>query len=174
MPGIRCNLFSVKLATKRGVVSIFNFDNPRLELTGITVPLRAEDDDLYSLMFDLSADNHGGKGLAMNAMTNVQLWHRRLGYLNKRSLELMQRRDGNGVAFDGSIDHCDVCAVGKRRQLAHPKKAKDTDITAPFQSVDGDLVGPVKPATRGGYEYMSKITDQFTKWTAVYFLCTTD
>ena len=32
----------------------------------------------------------------------------------------MQRRDGNGDAFDGSIDHCDVCPVGKSYNLAHP------------------------------------------------------
>ena len=108
----------------------------------------------------------------MNAMTNAQLWHRRLGYLNKRSLEFVQRRDGNGVAFDGSIDHGDVCAVGKNHQLAHPKKAKRADITAPFQLVCGDLMGPFKPSAREGYEYVSKITDQFTKWTAVYLLCT--
>ena len=32
-------------------------------------------------------------------------------------------------------------------------------------------MSPFKPAARGGYEYVSKITDQFTKWTAVYLLC---
>ena len=64
----------------------------------------------------------------MNAMTNAKLWHRRLGHLNKQSLKLMQRRDGNGVAFDGSIDHCDVCAVGKSHQLAHPKKANFSEF----------------------------------------------
>ena len=131
VPDIGRNLFSVKSATKKGVVTIFDFDNPRLELSGITVPLRAEDDDLYSLVFDLSADSHEGKELAMNAVTNAQLWHRRLGHLDKRSLNLMQRRGGNGVAFDGSIDHCGVCAVGKSHQLAHPKKAKHANITAP-------------------------------------------
>ena len=68
--GIGCNPFSVKSATKKGVVSIFDFDNPRLELSGITDPLRAED-DLYSLVLKLSADSHGGKELAMNAMTNA-------------------------------------------------------------------------------------------------------
>ena len=73
VPGIGRNLFSVKSATKKGVISIFDFDNPRLELSGITVPLRAEDDDIYSLVFYLSADNQGGKELAMNAMTNAQL-----------------------------------------------------------------------------------------------------
>ena len=113
VPGIGRNLFSVESATKKGVVSIFDFDNTRLELFGITFPLCAEDDDFYSLVFDSSADSHGGKELAMNVMTNAQLWHRRLGHPNTRSLELMQRRDGNGVAFDGSIDLCDACAVGK-------------------------------------------------------------
>ena len=86
-------------------------------------------------MFDLGADSHRDEKLAMNAMSNAQLWHRRLGHFNKCNLELMQRRDGNGVAFDGSIDHCDVCAVGKSPQLAHPKKAKDADMTAPFELV---------------------------------------
>ena len=99
----------------------------------------------------------------MNAMTNAQLRHRRLGHLNNRSLKFMQWRDGNGVAFDGSIHHCDVCAVGKKQQLAHPKKAKHADIPAPFQLIYEDLVGPFKPAARGGYEYASKIIDQFTK-----------
>ena len=121
-------------------------------------------------MFDLGADSHEGKELANNAMTNAQLWHRRLGHLNKRSLELMQRLDGNAVAFNGSIDHCHVCAVGKRHQLAHPKKVKHADITAPFQLVYGNLMGPFKPTDRGGYEYVSDITDQFTKWAVAYLL----
>ena len=141
VPGIGRNPFSGKLVTKKNVVSIFDFDNPRLELSGITVPLRAEDHNLYSLVFDLSADSHGGKELAKNAMANAQLWHRQLGHLNKRSLKFMQRRDGDEVAFDCSVDHCDVCAVGKSHQLAHPKKAKLADITAPFQMVYGNLMG---------------------------------
>ena len=170
LPGIGRTLFSVKLATNKGVVSIFDFDNPRLDVSGITVPLCIENDDLYSLVLDFSANSHGGKKLAMNAMTNAQLWHRWLGFLNKGSLELMQRRDGRGVAFDCSIDHCDVCAVGNCQQLAHPKKAKNADIIASLHLVYEDLMGPFKPTTRGGY----KITDQFTKWFAVYLLCTKD
>ena len=79
VPGIGRSLFSVKSATTKGVVFIFDLDNPRLELSDITIPLRAEDDDLYSLVFDLRADSHGGKELAINAMANAQLWHRRLG-----------------------------------------------------------------------------------------------
>ena len=35
-------------------------------------------------------------------------------------------------------------------------------------------MGPFISAARGGYEYTSKVTDLFTKWTAVTLLCTKD
>ena len=110
----------------------------------------------------------------MNAVTNAQVWHRWLSHINKRSLELVNRKNGNGVAFDGSIADCDVCAVGKSHQLAHPKKANHAAINAPFQLGYGDLIGPFKPTAHVEYKFVSKITDQFTKWTAVYLLCSKD
>ena len=94
----------------------------------------------------------------MNTMTNAQLWHRRLKHLNKRSLELMQRRDGNGVTFrfNRSLRRL------RRGQLAHPKEAKVRDIMAPFQLVYGDLMRPFIPGARGGYEYVSTNGSQST------------
>ena len=109
----------------------------------------------------------------MNAMTNAQLWPRRLRHLSTRSLELMQRGDGDGIV-DGTMDHCGVCGRGRSHHLAHPRKTKHADITAPFQLVCGDLMDPFKPTARGGYKCVSKITDQFAKLTAVYLLCTKD
>ena len=35
-------------------------------------------------------------------------------------------------------------------------------------------MGPFKPAAHEGYAYVSKATDQFTRWTAVYLLCIKD
>ena len=86
----------------------------------------------------------------------------------------MQRRDGNGITFDGTLADCDVCAVGKSHQLAHPKKAENADIKVPFQLVYADLMGPFAPAAHGGYKYVSKITDHFSRWNAVYLLCSKD
>ena len=130
-----------------------------LETGDITVPLRGENDELYSFKLDLSADEYAGKELAMNTVTNAQVWHRRLGHLNRRSLELINRKSCNGVEFDVSFADCDVCAVGKSHQLAHPKKANHAAINAPFQLVYGDLMGPSKPTAHGGYKFVSKITD---------------
>ena len=75
----------------------------------------------------------------MNAVANAQVWHRRLGHLNNHYLELVNRRNGNSVAFDGSIADCEVCSVGKIHQLAHPKKATHATINAIFHLVNGDL-----------------------------------
>ena len=160
----------MKTAIRNGTVSIFDRKNPRLEAFGVTLPLRGEKDDLYSFALDLSADAYGATELAVNAVSNAQLWHRRLGHPNKRSLELMQRHDGNGVTFDGTIADCDVCALGKGQQLAHPMKAQHAGITRPFQLCYGDLMGPFTPEAYEGFKYVSKITDQFTRWTAVYVL----
>ena len=155
---IGCNLFSVNTSTRNGFVSIFDRENPRLEAFGVTLTLRGEQDDLYSFVLDLSADAYGATKLAMNVMSNAQLWHRRLVHLNRRSLELVQRHDANGVTFDGTIADCDVCAVGKGQQLAHPKKPQHAGITRPFQLCYGDLMGPFTHEAYGGFKYVSKIT----------------
>ena len=95
----------------------------------------------------------------MNALVNAQMWHRPVGHLKKRSHERMNRKKGNRVAFDGSIAHCDVCAVWKSHQLAHPRKAKHATINERFQLVYGDLMGPLKPTAHGRYKSVSKRTD---------------
>ena len=125
-------------------------------------------------MLDSSADGYGAIELAMNTVANAQLWHRRPGHFNKKSLEFMQWRDCNGITFDGILADCGVCAVVKSHQLAHLKKVKNAYIKAPFELVHGDLMGPFTPAAHGGYKYVSKITDQFFRWTAVYLLYSKD
>ena len=113
VPTIGRNLFSVKTATRNGIISMFASEYPRLGAFGVTLPLRGEQDDLYSFVLDLSADTYGATELAVNVVSNAQLWPRRLGHLNRKSLELMQRHNSNAITFDGIIADCDVCAVGK-------------------------------------------------------------
>ena len=54
-------------------MTIFDYENPRLEGINVTVPLQSESGDLYSFVPDLSADGYGAKELAMNAVTNAQV-----------------------------------------------------------------------------------------------------
>ena len=69
---------------------------------------------------------------------------------------------GNAITFKGAVSDCDICAVRKAQQLAHPKKVNHKN-SWPFQLYHGDLMGPFTPVAMGGYKYVSKITDEYTK-----------
>ena len=56
VPTVRCNLFSVETATRKGVVSILDREIPWLEAFGVTLPLWRGYNDLYLFVLDLSAD----------------------------------------------------------------------------------------------------------------------
>ena len=99
VPKIGRNLFSVMTAAKKGIATIFDYENPRLEGFNVTVPLRSESCDLHSFVLDLSADRYGAKELAINAVANAQVLYRRLGHLPAQSLDILRKRDGTGIIF---------------------------------------------------------------------------
>ena len=168
VPVLGRNLFSVKQASRNGVVSIFDKYHPRLEANNFTLSLQELENDLYFFLLDLVSASSAPE-LAMQAAATATLWYRRMGHLNRKSLGLLKKVNNNGVSFDGNVPDCDVRAVEKSRQRAHPKTA-DQHIQRPFQLVFTDLIGQFIPETLGGYKYVSKISDEHTRWTDVYLL----
>ena len=67
----------------------------------------------------------------MNAIANAQVWHRWLGHLHVQSLDILRKRNGTGKAFKGAVSDCDVCAVKRAQQFAHPKTANHK-VSRPF------------------------------------------
>ena len=63
-------------AARKGIIIIFDQENPRLEGFNVTVPLRIESGDFYSFVLDLSAERYGAKELVTNAIADAQVWHR--------------------------------------------------------------------------------------------------
>ena len=166
------NLSSVKQASRHGVVSIFDTYNPRLEANNFTLPLQELENDLYFFSLDLVSRSSAPE-LAMQAAATATLWHRRMEHLNRKSLDLLKKVNNNGVSFDGTVPDCDVCAVGKSRQRAHPKTA-DQHVQHPFQLVFTDLMGQFTSEALGGYKYVSKISEEHTRWTEMYILKSKD
>ena len=77
------------------------------------MPLRSESGDLDLLTLDLSVDQCSAKELAMNAVANAQVWHQWLGHLHAQSMDILRKREGPGIAFEGALFDCDVCTAGK-------------------------------------------------------------
>ena len=103
VPGIRRNPFSVMAAVKKDTVTIIDYETPRLEGFNVPIALWNESGDLYSFVLDLIANRYGAKELAMNAVPNEQVWHRRLGHLHAQSLDIIRKRDGTGITFEGAV-----------------------------------------------------------------------
>ena len=64
---------------------------------------------------------------------------------------------------------CDICSVQKIQQRNHPKKANHGD-DALLTLVFTDLIGPISPPTIEGHRYVSKFTDEFTKWNEMHLI----
>ena len=69
----------------------------------------------------------------------------------------------------GIVSDCDICALSKSRQHAHPKKSTRT-TTRPMQLIYTDLMGPFTPPAKGEYRYVSKFTDDNSRMKEVYLL----
>ena len=60
--------------------------------------------------------------MAPTALLRADIWHKRLGHMNPRHMELLRKVDGNGVDYTGAVTDCDICKVCKIVQKAHPRK----------------------------------------------------
>ena len=86
-------------------------------------------------------------------------------------MDVLRTMQGSGIDYNGDMQACDVCDVGKSKQQAHPKQAT-YDVQLAFQLVTIDLMGPIKPAALGGYSYVTKFVDQHTKWKKIFLIKT--
>ena len=125
VPALGRNLFSVKQASRNGVVSIFDKHNPRLEADNFALPLQEFEDDPYFFSLDLVSGSSAPK-LAIQAAANATLWHRRMGPLNRKRLDLLKKVNNNGVGFDGTVPDCDVSPWGKAVNGPTPRQPTNT------------------------------------------------
>ena len=103
----------------------------------------------------------GPGGFAMRA-ESADRWHQRMGHINRKSMDVLRRMTGSGVDYNGDIQACDVCAVGKSKQQARPKQAA-YDVQHAFYLITVDLMGHIKPAALGGYGHVTEFVDQHIK-----------
>ena len=110
-----------------------------------------------------------GSGVVYTATTSASVWHRRLGHMNPRNMEVLCSKKGNGVEYTGTTSGCDICSVTKSKQQAHPKKST-RKTTRSMQLVYTDLMGPFTPAAKGGYRFVSKFTDDYSRMKEIFLL----
>lgn len=96
VPGIERNLFSVPSTTEKGATHIFALEDSRIETNVFITPLQhvGESRDLCTVSIELK-----GIELALHAEETTDQWHRCMGRIEARSLELLNKTDASSVGF---------------------------------------------------------------------------
>ena len=100
------------------------------------------------------------------------LWRRRLGHVNFKNINKLSKlnlvRGLPSKEFPFS-EKCLACAKGKQHKKSHKSKAVNS-IDSPLHLLHMDLFGPISVKSLAKKSYCLVITDDFSRFTWVYFL----
>ena len=175
LPKMGRNLFSPLVTSPLGAFTIIEEGNhhPRCKksTTDFTVPLQQLPEDIDLCFFDvaLAAEENVLEsldepektlaGVIMKATVGVDKWHRRLEHGNLQSMGKLRKTNDNST-----LEGCEIFAVMKSQQKAHLKTAKMNQATAPMMLVCTDLIGLISLNAMGKFCFVSRFTDQYTRW----------
>ena len=140
VPGLGRNIFAPTAELKNGVRFVLEVGNPHLTIGGIIIPLKQDPRDQGMCSLDITFQCNPqnellGKpqgvchddvpGVVYAATADADIWHRRLGHMNPRSMELLRRNGGNGVEYTGTVSDSDICILSKSRQHAPQEEHAD-------------------------------------------------
>jgi hypothetical protein len=99
------------------------------------------------------------------------LWHRRLGHVNMRTFQSLQK--GNHILGLTDLTFakdsvCRACIEGKMHELPHPCKTI-ISYKRVLELLYMDLFGPPTHTSLGGKKYCLVIVDDYSRYTWVYF-----
>ncbi|GJW95146.1 putative ribonuclease H-like domain-containing protein [Tanacetum coccineum] len=142
------------------------------------VVLRApRKDDVYSLDLKNIIPFGGITCLYANATSDeYKLWHRRLGHVNYKNINKLVK--GNLVrGLPSKVfmnDHtCVACKKGKQHKASCKAKLERT-IRKPLELLHMDLFGPISVDSINKKRYCLVVTDDFSRFSWVFFLATKD
>ena len=104
---------------------------------------------------------------------SLEVWHNRLGHLNYNYMnQLIKKEMVDGMNCDSvteSQKECEGCVLGKMQKKPFPKQSQHR-ATKPYEIVHSDVCGPMQVESKGGSRYMLTFTDDFSRYTTVYFI----
>ncbi|GJU98369.1 putative ribonuclease H-like domain-containing protein [Tanacetum coccineum] len=181
---LKFNLFSVsQMCDKKNSVLFTDTEclilSPSFKLLDENqVVLRApRQNGVYSLDLKNIVPSGGITCLYANATTDEsKLWHRRLGHVNFKNInKLVKGHLVRGLPSKVFVnDHtCVACKKGKQHKASCKAKIERT-IRKPLELLHMDLFGPVSVESINKKKYCLVVTDDFSRFSWVFFLATKD
>ena len=172
VPKLACNLFSVRAAVKRG--NTVKFGQSRCWIRGPKGSLDGMgflNGKLYHLKCEVVAGNENAS-LASDELSDIDLWHQRLGHLNRQQLNTLVNQSlasGIKLSTNSKLSFCEGCVEGKMQRkpfkpVVHPQSKKKLEL------VHSDVCGPLQVESIGGSRYFVTFIDDYSRCVSVHFV----
>lgn len=165
VPGLRRNLFSEGVATRKGYVIVKN-NKSALIMKNNKVVMSAylKENNLYEL--DIKTVIQESCNIVQS---DIKVWHERLGHLNLKELQNMNKAGALPVTLTGNDKFiCEACQYGKQARL--PFRSSERGKYQAGDVVYSDVCGPIEKPSISGKRYFVLFKDGATSYRHVYFL----
>ena len=100
--------------------------------------------------------------------TSLVLWHKRLGHISEKGLQVLARKSLIPLAINESLSYCDHCLVRKQHTISFNSRSKKK--LDKLKLVYSNVCGPMDVETLGGNIYFVTFIDDATKKVWIYLL----
>ena len=173
VPKLACNLFSVRAAAKKGNTVKFNqvrcwIKGPKGSLQG----MGSLTGKLYQLKCEVEVLNDKENvSVVTENLPEVDLWHQRLGHLNKQQLNtLVDRNFASGIKLSttSELSFCEGCVEGKMQRkpfksLTHKQSKRKLEL------IHSDVCGPFQAESIGGSRYFLTFIDDYARCVCPFY-----
>ena len=161
VPKLACNLYSVRAAAKKG--NTVKFGRLKCWIRGCNGSLEGTGSltgELYQLQCEVIADEESAS-VASDDLPEADLWHRRLGHLNRQQLgTFVSQGLASGIKLSpaSKLSFCEGCVEGKMQRkpfkpVTHQQWKKNLEL------VYSDVCGPLQVESIGGSRYFVTFID---------------
>ena len=165
---LRTNLLSVANMVDKNYNVTFPREHAFIKDANGNIRLKA---DRVGDLFYLREGQSVASAASHTSSDNFNEWHRRLGHLNWKDMQLMRKNEsalGRKYKSSDAIIPCDTCATSKLSALPFPQSEDRSPHLLGI--VHTGVCGPMRTSSQGGARYFLTFTDEHSRWTEVYFL----
>ncbi|KAJ9539151.1 hypothetical protein OSB04_031884 [Centaurea solstitialis] len=126
------------------------------------------------LSFDLLVDQESNNEIyhiskrSKDIEDQTYIWHCRLGHINKKRVELLQKGGLLGTFDFKPFSNCESCLSGKMtKQPFNKDNERANDL---IEIIHTDVCGPFSHEAIGGYRYFITFTDDYSRYGYVYLI----
>ena len=168
VPSITRNIISISSLDSKGFSFQFKDNSCSFALNGMFYGSAQQENGLYVLDTSKHIYNINTKKAKTGDSDLTFLWHCRLGHINIKRMELLQRK-GILESFDlEKIDQCESCLLGKMTKQPFSKVGERASELLGL--IHTDVCGPMSTKARGEFSYFITFTDDFSRYGYIYLM----